>query len=1110
MSKGHSNYEQLIKKLDEFIRKYYINQAIRGTLYTVALLFALFITFILLEHFFYFSTGVRKFLFFSFIGAAAISTAGWIFLPLLKYFRLGKVISHEHAAAIIGTHFSEVSDKLLNILQLNRQAQEGGSELVLASVEQKTLELRPIPFKAAIDLGQNKKYVKYAAFPLLLIALLFFIAPGLITESTERIIQNHMHFERPAPFHFKVQNEELAVMQFEDFELKVVSEGDIKPSEVFIDLDGVQYRMRKNDEGLYTYRINNIQANTSFRVLSGPVRSRLYEIEVLKKPRLTDMVVDLEFPSYTGRSNSTLTNMGDLTIPQGTRVNFTFYTETTDEVELVFAGEGERAEVEQRRPQHFEYSRRMMESKSYKIYVSGENMPRVDSVAYTVNVIPDRYPIISVEEFIDEEDDKLRYFAGEAADDYGLREISFHYQIKRANGTQEAPEKVLLETPGRKDASFVFNWDIQTLGLRAGDEVTYYFQAADNDAINGSKKSRTGQMTYRIMTVEEMQEIAQENTESIRDNLSESLTETEMLREEIKRMQDKLLNKEDLDWQDRRDLEQLLNKKEELQKMLDEAREKMSENLRNEEEHMEMDPELAEKQKRFEELFNQMMDDETKSLMDQIRDMLDELTREEAMDMLRDMEMSEQNMQMNLDRMNELFKSLQVEKQMADARKKLEELSEQLEQLSEETKGAEGETEDLQQKQEDISEQFEQLQKDLEELRENNEQLARPHQLGNQEQLEQEISDELQDAGEQLQEGDNDGASGSQEKAGEKMKEMAQSMSSSMQGGQMAQMQEDMRSLRKLLDNLISISFDQEDLISDFNRTNINTPRYTELMREQFKLNNDFEVVEDSLIALSKRVMQLETFILNKVTDVKRHMGRGMEQLEERRKSQASDDQRRIMTYVNDLALMLSEAMEQMQQEMAGMMSGNQMCQDPGGEGGEGEGEGPVDKITEGQDKLGEEMERMGQQQGEGQEGSAEEFARMAREQAALRKMLEELQQRRSEQGMGSEELQEIIDKMNENEKDLVNRRLNRELIERQRDILRHLLRAEQADRERELDEKRRGEVAQQRTREMPPELKEYLRQRESEINFYRSVSPGLSPYYQYLVDEYYRSLRSN
>ncbi len=1104
-----SNYDQLINKLDDFIRKYYLNQTIRGLLLSSALVLALFLIYALLEHFFYFGTGVRKLMYYSFFGVAGLSFLGWVAFPLLKLFRLGKVISHEEAAQIIGKHFSEVEDKLLNILQLRKQADKNKSALVLAGIEQKTVQLKPVPFLTAINLGENKKYARYVFPPVFVIAGLLILAPTLIPDSTNRILQNHMHFERPAPFHFKVLNDELSVMQFENFQVEVTTEGDIRPAEAYVDIGGYQYRMRKGSDGNFTYTFNNIQSDTDFSIVSGPVKSRSYTVDVVRKPRMSDMLVELDFPTYTGRESTSLSNVGDLTVPEGTKINWTFYTESSTEVEMRFLEPEELISAEVRRPNHFEYSNQFTATRPYIIFVSGENLHRVDSVGYTVNVIPDRYPIISVEEFIDEDDEKIRFFAGEASDDYGLREISFHYQLTRADGEEEAEQRVLVETPGSRNSEFVFNWDMIDLDLKPGDEVTYFFEAADNDAINGSKRTRTGLMTYRIKSLEEMEEIASENTESIRENLDRSVQETQDIEEEIRRMQERLLDKKDLDWQDRRDIEQLLEKREEMMKQLEESREKHRENLQNQEEFFEEDPDLMEKQKQFQELFDQMVDDDMRDLMDKLRDMLDEMSRDDALDMLREMELSEQNMQMNIDRMNELFKSLEVEQQMNRNREELEKLADQLDELSEETDSGETAQEELQQKQEEIQQKFDDLKEKLKEMREKNEELARPHNLGDQEQMEDDISDQLDQGSEQLDQGDNEGASESQQEAGDKMREMAQSMQSSMQGGQMEQMQEDMATLRKLLDNLISISFDQEDLIGDFNRTSINTPRYVDLLRDQFRLQSDFRVVEDSLVALSKRVIQLESFILSKVTDIKRHFDRGIDNLEERRKSQASDDQRRVMTYVNDLALMLSQTMEQMQQQMAGMMDGTQMCESMG-EGEGDESEGPVDKITEGQEQLGDQMEQMQQRMQEGDDGSAEDFARMARDQAKLRKMLEELRQRQAEQGIGAQELQEIIDKMNEIERDLVNKQLNRELLERQQDIISRLLQAERADREQDLDDERRGEVAQDRTREFPPELEEYLRKRESEIHFYRSVAPGLSPYYQFLVDEYYRSLRSN
>ncbi|MCB0635235.1 MAG: hypothetical protein KDC54_01380, partial [Lewinella sp.] len=74
---------------------------------------------------------------------------------------------------------------------------------------------------------------------------------------------------------------------------------------------------------------------------------------------------------------------------------------------------------------------------------------------------------------------------------------------------------------------------------------------------------------------------------------------------------------------------------------------------------------------------------------------------------------------------------------------------------------------------------------------------------------------------------------------------------------------------------------------------------------------------------------------------------------------------------------------------------------------------------------------------------------------------------------------------------------------------LTRLLEHENAERQRELDEQRQSETARQRERDLPPSLQEYLRQRDAEIDMYKSVSPSLKPYYKYLVDEYFQRLRN-
>lgn len=338
-----------------------------------------------------------------------------------------------------------------------------------------------------------------------------------------------------------------------------------------------------------------------------------------------------------------------------------------------------------------------------------------------------------------------------------------------------------------------------------------------------------------------------------------------------------------------------------------------------------------------------------------------------------------------------------------------------------------------------------------------------------------------------------------------------------MESMQQEGMEEDMDALRQLLENIVDLSFDQEETMNNINVTTVNTPRFVELVQDQFQINNDFELVRDSLNALAKRNAQIETFITEKVTEIRGNLKKTVSELEERRTPQAANVQQRAMTGLNDLALMLNESMENMQQQMAGMMAGDQQCENPGSGKGNKPGKPSDNPGSDSQRSLNDAMEGMkeGLKKGEdgkgGEGGSSEEFAKMAARQAALRKALEGKQKARQQGGEGTDpELQELIDKMNQAEEDMVNKRLTNQMMERQQEILSKMLEHERAEREQKMEEKRKSETAEQQRKEIPPSLEKYLKQRKAEIEMFKRVTPELNPYFQGLVDEYFRSLRGD
>ena len=158
-------FDNISDKLNQFIKKFYINELLKGSLLFIATGLLYFLITVFIEHFLWLSTTYRTVLFWIFIGVELTLLYKFIGIPLFQLLGLKKQISQEEASELIGSHFPEVNDKLTNLLQLQKDSEQ--SELLLASINQKAADLSPIPFKIAINFKKNSKYLKYVAIPVI-------------------------------------------------------------------------------------------------------------------------------------------------------------------------------------------------------------------------------------------------------------------------------------------------------------------------------------------------------------------------------------------------------------------------------------------------------------------------------------------------------------------------------------------------------------------------------------------------------------------------------------------------------------------------------------------------------------------------------------------------------------------------------------------------------------------------------------------------------------------------------------------------------------------------------------------------------------------------------
>lgn len=1174
----------LIQKLDEFIRRYYKNQLIKGSIYSAGILLSAFLTVVLLEYFGEFNSIIRGTLFFGFLIATLCVISFYIIIPLLKLNKIGERISYHQAASIIGNHFSSVQDKLLNVLQLqNNHSITGSNELLLAGIHQKINELKPVPFATAIDLKQNTRYLKYVVPVLIVSICIAFIWPQVFSKGTVRLVNYQTYYEKEMPFRFNILNNKLEALQTQDFKLELSISGNEIPNEVFIVYNGVEYKLDKTDKTNFNYTFSNLQTNSSFQLSAAGFLSKEYEIKVLPKPTLLNFNLQLIYPAYLNKPAENIVNTGDIQVPQGTKINWTFNTRNTDKLSLRFSDS--LVFTSQNNQDRFSFSRKFLKSDSYTVKTTNKQVIHPsDSVSYNIQVIADQFPVIGVSEKIDSLNPKNIYFSGEIKDDYGFTQLNFHYKKYTSDSSDKSVEiagvNPVAFSKSNVSQPYFYFFDASQHQLKPGDKIEYYFEVFDNDGVNGAKSSKTQIMVFKAPSLKEINESTDKNNTEIKKDLEESISKTKQLQKDINDLSKKINDKKQLGYEEKKKLEDLIKKQNELQNKINDVKQQNELNNKQQNEFSKTDEAIMEKQKQLEELFENVMTPEMKKLFEELNKLLDKMDKNQVQEKLEELKLSNKDIEKELDRNLEAFKQLEVQQKMQQAIDKLDELQKKEDALNKETEGKkpeenkenknkedqnkEGNREDkkqpddknakdskkqesaqeLQKKQEEIKKEFEDLKKDLKELSEKNQQLEEPNQLPKNEEKQNQVSKDLEKSSEQLGKNNKKDASKSQQDASKKMEEMKDELEQAMNENESDQAEENAQTLRQILENLLHLSFAQEELIKALPVTRIDNPKYVEIPKQQNKLKDDSKIIEDSLLALSKRAPQISALINREISAIGSNMDKTVKSLAERNVGESTTRMQTTMTSVNNLALLLNESLEQMQNQMKQQMKSKSeksgKCKKPGtGSGKNPSSSGkPPTNLRKMQEQLNQQLQQMkealekgqkpgdkpgekpgdkkgqkpgssgmGGTQGQGMQGSSEQFAKMAAQQEALRRQMESLMSKLKNKGQNPGG--DIASMMEETEKELVNKQLSSETMRRQQQILSRLLESEKAQQEREQDEQRKSNEAKNQNLSNPSQFLEYKRLKEKEMELLNTVPPSLTPYYKEKVNNYFNSINN-
>ena len=1088
------NFNILVDKLNSFKLRYYSFKLLKGAVVSLFFILIVYTAFSLIEYFVYLSSDIRKIVFFGFLIFSGFLLIQFVGIPLLKMVHIIKPIDLKTTTIIIQKHFSVIEDRLLNIIELKDLPQnQYSNELVLASIDQKIEQLKVFDFNDAIQFKNIKVVFIYFIISVLVTFGIYISNRNVFIDSTNRLVHFNTTFVKPSPFQFKLENTQLEVKKGDSFNIKIAVEGYELPEIVYINIEGNNYLMKSSSAGLFEFEMVSVINAVNFYFTDLKYDSEKYNLKLLPKPGITQFKTTITPPAYTGLQTQVLDNIGDLQIPNGTKVEWNFSGIDIDSIYLL-VNDSLRIDAENINENYY-LSSNIYKSTNYNVFIQNKITQPELALSYSIEVIPDLFPEIEINQIVDSLQLTRFYFKGDIGDDYGFSNLQFHYNINNSDSAISIPIIKMMT-----DQDFYFAFDFQDLSQKEGI-VSYYFSVSDNDAVNNYKTTTSNNFTFQFPNSEEILAKDKEQFEKLQANIDKSRELTKEIKQDLNNLQIKNMDTNVSDWEKSQMVSDIISKQNKLEQLYDQIKQD-NQNLNNYLNSFdEKNQAIQEKQKQIEELLDEVFTDELKKLMEEFNKLAEEFNSQKLNQLSENMNLTLEDLEKQLERNLEMLQKMKVEQKLQDVIDQINEIAKEEENLAqevEENKDFEGAEEKVSKHQEQTKE----LEKNMKDALELNKELKKPMNFD-------EFDEEFKDVDKSFEESKSDLSKKNKKKSGENIKKTSEKMQNMAFGIQQMldsntkeENLENIENLKQILSNLIFLSFSQEKVLADLNGIADKDPALNQINRDQKRILEQSKIVKDSLYTLAMRTPQITSMVNNELLSMEIYLKRANEEMQEALFPNARVSQQFVVTSLNNLALMLNEALENLENQMANAQQGDQECEKPGGKGKPG-----MNMLKQQSESIKQQLQQMIDQMKNGNpQNMGKQMGQSLMQHEMMQQMLRDMMNNGSVGSDAKQQLQQIDNMLEQNRKELMNKSINAQTIARQNQITTRLLQAEKAEMERDFEDKRESETADE-FYSNPIKFFEYKQKDNYSIEYLNKNSHKLHNFYNNKYKQYLKNI---
>ena len=1040
---------KIINILEKFAKKFYLNKLIKGLfwfiLFSVSLLFVL----STIENLFWLNSTFRLILLILLIISLTTFFSYYIALPVLRYFGLLREKSYKDFALLLG-NYSNTDDKILSALELFELNELNKNELLLNELSRRSNELSKINIKNFLNI---KEYYKWIIGNISILAIFFtlsFTFPKQFINPLVRISNYNKIFPKDYGFRVNILNTNFYTESGKSFVLNFEITGDKIPKDIYILSNGNQFIPKKTLNNRYEYIFENITENTIFQIIAEDWSSDKYEIKVYNKPNIYRLVANIIYPNYTKINNEQFVNIFSYSVPRGTKIMFSFNMKDADSLIIVNGDKLNKYSVKNK----LDYQIQILKNESIQIITKSIQSPLQDTTNIYITEIPDAYPQILVQVQKDTFYIMHYYVSGSISDDYGFTKLLAIYKLTRKDSTINGKIPINISNNDLIQ-NFNFDIDFSFLNLQPDDIIHFYLEIYDNDAIVGPKATKSREYEIKIPTKEEIQIEQSKQLQAANSKFSNIQKELNDIKNELKQLENQWKLERKFNYEQKQKWENLIKKQNDI-----------INELQNLEQNLQLSPSYDENLEIYEKI--QQIDELIKSInLDELNEYLENLQKLMENNELKSEDIEEfksQNEELNkmLDRQIDLLKRLDIEKNLRETFDEFKDLSKQFDELSKK--------QDLDEltKQNELKQMLEKQFEKYDSLLKENEKLSEPFKMENIESEEQTINNEVQQAEQNLQKNNQKKANENQKNTSQQLNDLANKLEQNLEKQLQEENAEDATALRQLLKNVLLASFEQENLIKNLYMQNPRLSNYQDYVRKQYELQEVMKRTKDSLYMIGKRQPMVSNFIFDEINKVEKESKKVINNLNNWTFGPAAINQQNLMTSLNNLALFLSDVLQQMEQQnsMSQMNSDGAMkCNNPKNTGNSSNSKPSMKTLKQLQQDLNKQMEALQKEMQNGKKQGkeiSEALAKMAAQQEAIRRAMQQMKEQMSKEGnlKNASFVQQMIEDMEKTEKDLYNKNLTYETIKRQKQIEIRMLEAEKAEQQQETDNLRKSETA--------------------------------------------------